>query len=178
MFFGKNNNEKINEIEMKVKELARLILEDRKKETKEKELEAANNTIVNFKKEEQKQKKCLECGKFVAKNKLVCNACATKEIVDIKIVKKKKQHDKAFKLGKLYFLFIKGTELEEAQYTTNMIAELLEENDFIETFIGQKRDKKGRLSKRTKMYRWKTGKEITRKEFNKIFKLEVIKKAA
>lgn len=68
-----------------------------------------------------------------------------------------------FRLGKLYYRFIKGTELEVAGWTSDTLGQLLEKEGFIQILWIQPQGSDGRFGQREPRYVEKTGKALTKR---------------
>lgn len=77
---------------------------------------------------------------------------------------------RTFKLGRLYFKFIKGTCLEADQWTSEKLAAWLEANKFIKMVWVQSKDAIGRFEKGEPRYYELSAKQIKRSELIKILK--------
>ena len=76
---------------------------------------------------------------------------------------------RTFKLGKLYYKFIKGTPLELQGWTSAKLATFLESQGFIRLVTVQGIDSKGRFTQGIKKYIECEGKSISRQQFFKLF---------
>ena len=72
-----------------------------------------------------------------------------------------------FKVGKLYFKFIKGSQLEAQGWTAKTLAPILESHGLIKTVKIQRQDDAGRFLPSETMYFECEGMAISRTEFNK-----------
>lgn len=79
-------------------------------------------------------------------------------------------YTRRFKLGKLYYKYIKGTPLETQGWRSQDVATLLVDHGFIRLVTTQKQGLDGRFSKGSTEYVELEGKSIGRIQFFKIFK--------
>lgn len=80
------------------------------------------------------------------------------------------QYVRRFKLGKLYYKFIKGTPLENQGWTSEHVARLLESHGFIKRLTLQDRSSNGKFGKGMPYYIELEGKSLGRQDFFKLFK--------
>ena len=73
-----------------------------------------------------------------------------------------------FKLGKLYYKFIKGSELEAQGWTAAKLASILEQHGVIKIVKTQSQDAKGRFLMIEPKYYECEGMAISRTQFNKL----------
>lgn len=71
---------------------------------------------------------------------------------------------RSFRLGKLYFRFIKGTELEGLGWTSEKLAHVLVESGFIQILRPQPREVDGRFGKAETRYVELPGKALSKRE--------------
>lgn len=82
-------------------------------------------------------------------------------------------YTRKFRLGKLYYKFIKDSQLESQGWRSEDVAKLLESHGFIKILKIQDQDTKGRFTTAEPYYIECEGKAISRQEFFKIFKGEL-----
>jgi hypothetical protein len=71
---------------------------------------------------------------------------------------------KSFRIGRLYFRFILGTELEEQGWTAQKLALELEAAGYIQIIETQPQDKLGRWGKAERRYVELPGKQISKRD--------------
>ena len=71
---------------------------------------------------------------------------------------------RTFKLGRLYFRFIRDTELEEQGWTSEKLATLLDRYGYIKIIETQPQDELGRWGKKERVYVEMPGKTISKRE--------------
>lgn len=75
---------------------------------------------------------------------------------------------RTFKLGNLYFRFIKGTHLEALGWTSETLAKLLVEQGYIKVIEIQPQDSKGRWMQKEVRYVELPGRSLTKKAFTQM----------
>ena len=79
---------------------------------------------------------------------------------------------RSFRIGNLYYRFIKGTELETQGWTAERISQVLVAAGYIQLLTTQKQDTRGRFGMGQPRYIELPGKQISAREFHAMIKTQ------